>query len=401
MHILSDWLEILLRWGHILVGISWIGTSFYFNWFDLSVRPPEGKTIKDRARGTLHEVHGGSFYYHEQFLPDQDHPRTLAHSGPAQLTFVTGIALLILVYWLGASVYLIDPEVLDLNVATAILLSAAPIVIVWVLYDRLCRKAANDQHIFLAMALVAVVLAWFFGQVFGARAAYVHVGVVLGSIMVANVQQVIVPNHIAMRKQLQAGAPLQTALGEQAKRRSQHNNYITLPVIFSMISIHFPLAYSHQYAWLILSLIMGSGVAVRHYLNLTLAKEQRDFRLIAAALACLAGAVALTFVPAPPAQQNVAELSDPITKDVYEIVQKRCATCHSARPSSEDFTTAPLGFKLDTLSQLRARADKVLQRTILTDDMPPNNVTEMTEEERERLGAWLRSIGTKALPDKN
>ncbi|MGI9451202.1 MAG: urate hydroxylase PuuD, partial [Geminicoccaceae bacterium] len=262
-------------------------------------------------------------------------------------------------------------------------------------------KVANDQHIFLAMALVAVVLAWFFGQVFGARAAYVHVGVVLGAIMVANVQYVIVPNHIAMRKQLQASEPLQTALGEQAKRRSRHNNYITLPVVFSMISIHFPLAYSHQYAWLVLSLIMGSGVAVRHYLNVTLAEEQRDFRLIAAALACLAGAVALTFVPAPPAEQNIAELSDPVTKDVYEIVQKRCATCHSARPSSEDFTTAPLGFKLDTLSQLRARADKVLQRTILTDDMPPNNVTEMTEEERERLGAWLRSIGTKALPDKN
>ncbi|MGI9491055.1 MAG: urate hydroxylase PuuD [Geminicoccaceae bacterium] len=401
MAILLDWLEVLIRWGHILVGISWIGTSFYFNWFDLSVRPPEGRTIKDRARGTLHEVHGGSFYYHEQFLPDQDHPRTLAHSGPAQLTFATGIALLVLVYWFGASVYLIDPEVHDLSVATAILLSAAPILIVWLFYDRLCRKVTDDRVIFVVMAIVTVVLAWFFGQIFGARAAYLHVGVVLGSTMVANVQHAIVPNHIAMRKQLQAGEPLKTAFGDEAKRRSQHNNYITLPVIFSMISIHFPLAYSHQYAWLILSLIMGCGVAVRHYFNVTLAEERRDFRLIAAACACLTGAVALTFIPTPPAEQNLAELSDPVLKDIHEIVQRRCTTCHSARPSSEDFTTAPLGFKLDTLSQLRARADKVLQRSILTDDMPPNNITEMSDDERERLGAWLRSIGAKEVPEEN
>jgi len=400
MDILLEWLTILARWGHIMAGISWIGTSFYFNWFDLSARPPEEKVLKENVRNTLHEMHGGSFYYHEQYWPDSDYKRTLAHSGPAQLTFLTGAALLALVYWYGASIYLIDPQVFSLSKPSAILLSAGGIAIAYPLYDKLCREVESDRKIFFIVAIATGIAAFAFAQLFGGRAAYLHVGAMLGTVMVANVTFVIVPNHIAMRRQIQTGEKLDTWHGYLAKRRSQHNNYITLPVIFSMIGIHFPLAYSHQYSWIILSLVMAAGATLRHFRNVQFTHEKKDLRLLAIAAIFGAAAVALTFIPKPAAQQDPAELADPVLKDIYGIVQERCTTCHSASPTSEDFISAPLGFMLDTLAQLRAKADLVYQRTNVTKDMPIANITEMTDDERERLAAWLRSIGAGSAPEQ-
>jgi uncharacterized membrane protein len=400
MDILLEWLTILVRWGHIMAGISWIGTSFYFNWFDLSARPPEEKVLKENVRNTLHEIHGGSFYYHEQYWPDSDYKRTLAHSGPAQLTFLTGAALIALVYWYGVSIYLIDPQVFSLSKPSAILLSAGSIAIAYPLYDKLCREVDDDRKIFVVMALATIFAAFVFSHLFGGRAAYLHVGAVLGTVMVANVRFVIVPNHIAMRRQIQSGTKLNTRHGYLAKRRSQHNNYFTLPVIFSMLGIHFPLAYSHQYGWVILSLVMAVGVTLRHFRNVQFTHEKTDFRLLAVAALCGAIAIGLTFVPKPAATQDPAELTDPVLRDIYDIVQLRCSTCHSAQPTSEDFTSAPLGFMLDTLAQLRAKASLVYQRTIVTKDMPIGNVTEMTDDERERLRAWLQSIGAGSVPDE-
>ncbi len=400
MDILLEWLTILVRWAHIMAGISWIGTSFYFNWFDLSSRPPKEPVLKENVRNTLHEVHGGSFYYHEQYWPGSDYKRTLAHSGPAQLTFLTGAALLALIYWYGVSIYLIDPLVYNLSKPGAILLSVGSIAIAYPLYDKLCREVDDDRKVFAVVAIATAVAAFALSQFFGGRAAYLHVGAVLGTIMAANVQFVIIPNHIAMRRQIQAGEKLDTHHGFLAKRRSQHNNYITLPVIFSMLGIHFPLAYSHQYAWIILSLVMLAGVMLRHFRNIQFTSEKKDYRLLAVAAVCGVIAIGLTYIPKPAAQQDPAELTDPVLKDIYELVQQRCATCHSAQPTSEDFTSAPLGFMLDTLAQLRAKANLVYQRTLVTKDMPIGNVTNMTEVERERLRAWLQSIGAGPLPEE-
>ena len=394
MNIALNWLETLLRWGHVIAGIAWVGTSFYFNWFDLSARKAREKVARENVRGTLHEVHGGNFYYHEQYWPETEAPGMLAHSGAAQLTFLSGFALLLLIYWLGASIYLIDPSVRALTPAAAIGISAGSIIVAWLAYHFLCGAAANDALVFLGMTLLTAFAAWFFGQVFGARAACVHVGVILGSIMAANVQFIIVPNHIAMHRQLRAGAPLDRNCGALAKRRSRHNNYFALPVVFSMLAIHFPLAYTHRYAWAILTLIMLAGAALRHQRNVLHLGPGKGFPWLIAGGACLAAAIALTFTPAPAARTTAAAPSlAPDAEQVFAIVRTHCASCHSARPASEIFPVAPLGFMLDTPDQLKAGAEKVLQRTVLTHDMPINNATGMTERERELLGAWLSAAG--------
>jgi uncharacterized membrane protein len=400
MEILIEWLTALARWGHIMAGISWIGTSFYFNWFDLSARPPQEPVHKENVRNTLHEVHGGSFYYHEQYWPDTDYRRTLAHAGPAQLTFLTGAALMALTYWYGVSVYLIDPQVYDLSKPSAILLSVGSIALAYPLYDKLCREVSDERKVMIVMAIATVIGAFVFSQLFGGRAAYLHVGAVLGTVMVANVQFVIIPNHIAMRGQIKAGEPLDTHHGYLAKRRSQHNNYITLPVVFCMLGIHFPLAYSHQFSWIVLSLMLAAGVTLRHFRNVRFITEKTDLRLLFLAVALSVAAIGLTFVPKPVATQDMSELDDPVLRNVYDIVQSRCATCHSARPTSEDFASAPLGLVLDTMAQLQAKAELVYQRTIVTEDMPIGNVTEMTDTERETLRSWLTSIGAGEAPEQ-
>jgi uncharacterized membrane protein len=391
-----EWMTILIRWGHVMAGIAWVGTSFYFNWFDLSVRRPNETVIKKNVRGTLHEIHGGSFYYHEQYWPDTDPPRMLGHAGPAQLTFLTGMALIAILYWYGASIYLIDSQIRALSEAHAIMISVVSFLIVWPLYHKLCKATQNDLAVFLWVSALTVVAALFFSNIFGGRAAFLHVGALLGTIMALNVHFVIVPNHIEMRKQIRDGVPLDRSLGEKAKRVSQHNNYFTLPVVFAMLSTHFPLAYGHTLGWLVLSLIMGFGVALRHYRNIQLKSEKKDRRFLLMAAALLCAAIATSQVPATPTEGRQEAVSNQADSEILSIVQSRCTSCHSANPTSEDFTTAPLGFKLDSLAQVRLGASKILQRAVHSKDMPINNMTGMTNEEREALGNWLSAIQSKS-----
>lgn len=388
---LLDWLAILLRWGHVMAGIAWIGTSFYFNWFDLSVRPPENAVLKERVRGTLHEVHGGSFYYHEQYWPEQAPAKMLAHGGPAQLTLLTGLGLMSVFYWYGADVYLIDPQVALLSKGHAVALSVGALLLAWPLYDKLCRSVRDDRLIFLWMAIATALAAWLFSHLFGGRAAFIQIGAMLGSIMVLNVHFVIIPNHIAMLRQIRSGAPLDMAHGERAKRVSQHNNYFTLPVIFTMLSIHFPLATGHPLNWVILLLMMGFGVTLRHWRNLTFKKDRSDRRLLFAALMMLAAAIGVSKVGYATAPEAIPTTAVQTDAQVLAIVHDRCTACHSARPTNSTFTTAPLGFRLDTIAQVKAGADKIVQRAVRGRDMPLNNVTGMTDVERAELGAWLTS----------
>jgi uncharacterized membrane protein len=382
-----DWLAVLLRWGHVMAGIAWIGTSFYFNWFDLSVRPPDASVKKENVRGTLHEIHGGSFYYHEQYWPDHDHPRMLAHSGPAQLTFLSGIALMAVIYWYGASVYLIDPQVARLTKAHAILLSMSGIAVAWPLYYKLIRCVRDDRIVFVWMTVAVTSAAWLFTGIFGARAAFIQVGAMLGTIMALSVHFVIVPNHIQMRRQIQKGEPLDTECGKRAKRVSTHNNYFTLPVIFAMLSSHFPQIVGHPLNWVIMILIMGFGVTLRHWRNLQFKTDRSDRRLLFGAFVLLAAGIGVSRINfVQDAGQNAAAVS---AKVVMDIVHQRCTVCHSAQPTDENFPSAPLGFRLDTIEQLTAGSDKVAQRAVRSREMPPGNVTNMTDEERAALSAWL------------
>ncbi|WP_315918272.1 urate hydroxylase PuuD [Mesorhizobium sp. SP-1A] len=388
---LMDWAAILLRWGHVMAGIAWIGTSFYFNWFDLSVRQPAAPVLNGNVRGTLHEVHGGSFYYHEQYWPEQAPARMLAHGGPAQLTLLTGLGLMALFYWYGADVYLVDPQVAHMSKGHAIALSVGGLLLAWPLYYKLCRSVRDDRLIFFWMAVAIAVAACLYSHLFGGRAAFIQIGAMLGSIMVLSVHFVIIPNHIAMLRQIRAGEALDIAHGERAKRVSQHNNYFTLPVIFTMLSIHFPLATGHPLNWVILLLVMGFGVTLRHWRNLTFKKGRSDRRLLLCALALLAAAVGIskTDLSAPTETPKAAAL--PSDAQIRTIVHARCAACHSDHPTNPTFTTAPLGFRLDTLEQVKAGADKIVQRAVRGRDMPLNNTTGMTDAERAELGAWLAS----------
>ncbi|UQA62007.1 urate hydroxylase PuuD [Polyangium aurulentum] len=387
----QDWIAILLRWLHLMAGIAWVGTSFYFNWFDLSVRPPKGKVLKENIRGTLDEIHGGSFYYHEQYWPDTHPERLLVHAWPAKTTLITGILLLTGIYWHGARTYLIDPSVADLPPIAAIGISFVSLVACWFFYDLLCFFADSNRTVFVVMSLFVALAAWCYQHVFSGRAAYIHVGAMLGTCMGLNVWTSIVPHHIAMRKRLMAGQPIDKKDGEKAKRRSQHNNYFTLPVTFAMISNHFALAYNHHRAWLILCLLMAGGVSIRHYLNVLYKEDRKERSLLAVVVAAFGGAIGLSFVrPAPPPVVGPVD-----TPTAMAIVQRRCMPCHSQKPTHPSFAAPPSGFILETPEHVMAKAEKVVQRTSVTRDMPQGNATGMTDEERAQLKVWVEGQGKK------
>ncbi|TKD07573.1 urate hydroxylase PuuD [Polyangium fumosum] len=389
MAVFQDWIAILLRWLHLMAGIAWVGTSFYFNWFDLSVRPPKGKVLKENIRGTLDEIHGGSFYYHEQYWPNAHPERLLVHAWPAKTTLVTGALLLAGIYWYGARTYLIDPSVADIGPTAAIGISIASILACWFFYNELCFFIENNRVVMAVMAVFVAVAAYGYQHVFSGRAAYIHVGAMLGTCMGLNVWTSIVPHHIAMRKQLNAGEKLDLRHGEEAKRRSQHNNYFTLPVTFAMISNHFALAYNHHRAWLILWLLMAGGVSIRHYLNISFKYDRKERSLLVAVAAVFGGAMGLSFLrPAPPVVVGPVD-----TATAMAIVQKRCVPCHSQKPTHPTFVAPPSGFMLDTPEQVLAKAEKVVQRTSVTRDMPLGNVTAMTDEERAQLKVWIEGQG--------
>ena len=390
MDLLNDWLVALLRWGHVLAGITWVGTSFYFNWFDLSVRKAEGPVIKENVRGTLTEVHGGSFYYHEQFWPSEEPPRMLHHSGPAQLTFLTGGLLLAMIYWLGAGTYLIDAQVMDLSPWAAVAISAASLALGWLLYHRLCLMVESDRLVFAIMVLAVSLAGWGYLQVFNPRAALLHMGALLGTIMALNVVFVIVPNHIGMREQIRSSKPLDTNLGEKAKRHSQHNNYFTLPVVFAMVGIHFPLAFGHPLAWLVLPLVMVAGVAFRHFRNVQMQHDKTDYRLLAGGLALLALAIAVTFVDIR-ATKVSTPAGQPSMEQAMSLIRAHCTPCHSRTPTDENFAEAPAGLALDGLADIKGKTAKIYEQTVRDRIMPLGNSTGMTEEERALLGIWLKS----------
>lgn len=385
-----DWLSILVRWGHVIAAITWIGTSFYFNWFDLRVRPTQDPVTKENNRGTIHEMHGGSFYYHEQYWPDRDHPRTLAHSGPAQFTFLSGLALLALLYWVGAGVYLVDSAVLNVSPMTGVLISIFLLAVIWPVYYAMVLNIRSERVFGACFAAVVLLLCYLCVHVFSARGAFIQVGAMLGTVMALSVHFVIVPNHIKMRRQIQQGQPLDITLGERAKRVSAHNNYITLPVIFAMLSTHFSAVTGNRFNWLVLFLLMLAGVLLRHWRNVQFKTDRSDLRILLAAVLAMALGIVLTRLPTP---GNDASSAAPVASSgqIREIVQNRCVTCHSATPSSPLFTSAPLGFKLDTLEQIEASAPLILARAVNSKEMPPGNLTGMSDEERALLGAWLKS----------
>jgi uncharacterized membrane protein len=388
-----DWLNLLVRWLHLTAGIAWIGASFYFIWLDNHLRPPERANA--RIAGELWSIHGGGFYRNEKFLlgperiPDELH----WFKWEAYFTFLSGFALLAIVYWHGARTYLIDADVADLSPAVAIGLSAGSLVLAWLVYDGLCRSPLGERGPARPPLGVARVITppGGVGQIFSGRAAYLHVGAMIGTIMVANVYFVIIPGQEEMVAAIRAGRAPDPAPGLRGKQRSVHNNYLTLPVLLLMLSQHYPMTYQHEHAWAVLGALVVIGVVVRHFFNL----RHKGRIVVALPAAAIAGVVALALVIAPPgiaSRPPATAGADAVPFDeVRAIINERCVACHAARPTQEGIAAPPAGIILETPQQIRRFAGRIYEQAVTKQAMPAGNLTEMTAAERATLGTWFQS----------
>ncbi len=384
-----DWLNLLVRWLHFTAGISWIGASFYFVWLDNHLTPPvKPEELADGVSGELWAVHGGGFYHNQKYLTgptSEPLPQNLHwFKWEAYATWLSGMAMLALIYWAGASTYLIDKSVLDLSPAAAIAISIASIVAGWIVYDLLCR-IFEKQPLVLGVSVFAVLVlaAWALFHVFSPRAAYIHIGSIIGTIMVANVAMVIIPGQRKMLAAIRAGRAPDFRYGMLGKTRSVHNTYFTLPVLFIMISNHYPMTYQSPYGWITLVFISLAGVLVRQFFLYT-HKGRIVLALPLAALVILA-AVAFAIAPRPgPANAEPVSFAQ-----VQPIVAQRCAVCHSTHPTQPGFTTAPAGVLLDTPAHIATNAQRIQTQAVTTHAMPLGNVTGMSDAERATLGAWI------------
>ena len=386
---LLDWLNLLLRWSHFVVGVGWIGASFYFIWLDLSLRQRE--RMNPGVYGTSWLVHGGGFYHVEKYtvaperLPEDLH----WFVWEAYLTWLTGFALLVIQYYFNATSYLIDPSVMPLTPWQAIGISMASLAGGWLAYDGLCRSPVGRRPALLAVCVFALILAsaWLFSHVFSGRGALIHVGAFVGTMMAANVFMVIIPNQRKMTASLIAGGKPDPRLGSIGKQRSTHNNYLTLPVLLMMISGHYPMLHSHPQTWLVVGLILVTGATVRHFINRSDAGDEfatYSWALLAAAIALL-GAIYLT----RPAERDTAAMPVPADADVLAILDAHCVMCHADRPTHDGFEAPPADIRLETLAELRRYADRVVAQAVRGEAMPLGNETGMTSEDRAALGAWI------------
>ncbi|HEX4884709.1 MAG TPA: urate hydroxylase PuuD [Casimicrobiaceae bacterium] len=382
-----DWLNLLIRWIHLIVGIAWIGSSFYFVWLDNSLLPPKRKADADEGvGGELWAVHGGGFYHVQKFrVAPAELPAPLHwFKWEAYTTWMSGFALLVVQYYFNARTYMIDPAVADLAPWQAIGISLGLVVAGWVLYDQLCKRAGLAREGVVAATMIAFVAlaAWGLSHLFSGRAMYLQVGAMLGTLMAANVLFVIIPAQRQLVVAKERGEAPDPVHGLRGKQRSVHNNYFTLPVLFVMISPHYPMTWGHPRAWLVLVAILLLAAWVRHFFNL----RHRGRTVWAIPASAAAGALALAFAIAP-ARPDAS--GAPAFARVQAIVAARCASCHAELPTQQGFGTAPKGLMLDTPERIVAAAARIHEQSVATKAMPIGNLTNMTDGERRELGAWI------------
>lgn len=386
---LLEWLNIVVRLMHITFGIAWIGASFYFVFLENALNRTHD--VREELAGNLWAVHGGGFYYLEKYkVAPKQIPRELHwFKYEAYFTWLTGFSLLIVVYYFNASGMLIDPQVLNLSTTAAVSLGVGSFAVAWVIYDQLCKTPlVRHQLWFAALGLVILTaFAWFYCHVFSARAAYLHFGAMIGTLMVANVYFVIIPGQKAMVQAATEGRPVDPTLGKNSLARSLHNNYFTLPVLFVMVSNHFPSTFGNAYPWAVLLGITVGTAGVKHWLNLREKKQESGWVLPLSA-ALLLG---IAFVTAPKSEAGGAPVCKPNVgiAEVHAIVQRRCIQCHSSSPTDDVFKSAPNGIKYDTPADIVRLKDKIMQRVVVTKTMPQNNKTQMTQEERDLIRCWI------------
>ncbi len=387
-----EWVNLVMRWAHVVLGIAWIGASFYFIFLENSLNRTEN--LRDELAGNLWAIHGGGFYYVEKYkIAPADLPKKLHwFKYEAYFTWLTGFILLILVYYLNAKAFMVDPSVRDINSATAVCIGIGTIIFGWIAYDLLCKSSLVHRKFLFAFTgfLLVTGISIFLSKMLSGRAAFMHVGALLGTIMAGNVFFTIIPSQKALVKAAKENKPLDPNLGKHAGLRSLHNNYITLPVIFIMISNHFPSTFGNQFNWAVLSGLTLASVAVRHFINLY-EKGRYVIWIIPFAVVSL---IALVLVTAPTTTKNSLKNSAPVSfSQVQPIILKRCVQCHSAIPTDDVQKIAPNGIAFDTPDQVVKQKERIMVRVVQTNTMPQANKTGITMEERELIGRWIEQGG--------
>ncbi|MBX9741820.1 MAG: urate hydroxylase PuuD [Beijerinckiaceae bacterium] len=396
--IASEWANFLIRWVHVIAGIAWIGSSFYFVHLDLSLRKHD--KLGAGIGGEAWQVHGGGFYNMVKYVVAPPHlPKELTwFKWEAYATWISGMAMLIVLYYTQAELYLIDRTVLDISPAVAISISVAGLALGWVIYDLMCKSplGRNDALLGAVGFVLLVALSYGFTKVFSGRGAYIQIGAMIGTIMVASVAMTIIPNQRKIVTSLLKGETPDPRLGAAGKQRSVHNNYLTLPVVFLMISNHYPLAFASRWNWLIIALVVVIGVTVRHFYNSRHAhKPSPWWTWLVAAAAFLA----IVFLSAQPmltqkaaATPSPAGVQKAAFSDVQDIVISRCSMCHAAEPVWDGVGVAPKGVMLETPEQIRLHAHAIWLQAVATRAMPPGgNITEISDEDRGVIAAWVQA----------
>ena len=397
--VLWEWVGIAVRWTHVITAIAWIGSSFYFVALDLGLR--QTPSLPPLAHGEEWQVHGGGFYHINKYLvaPAMLPEHLTWFKWESYATWLSGFAMLFLVYYMGAEMFLIDPAVADLAVWQAIAISVASLAFGWVAYDGLCKVfvKANQTVLMVALFGVLVGMSWFYTQVFSGRAALLHLGAFTATIMSANVFVVIMPNQRVVVADLKAGRVPDPKYGKIAKQRSTHNNYLTLPVIFLMLSNHYPLVFATQYNWIIASLVFLMGVTIRHWFNTKHARRGNPHWTWGVTVVLFLVIAWLSTAPmrlvAPEAALRGPALhyaSAAGFDDVVSIVQGRCSMCHAAEPSWQGLLWPPKGVVLETPAQIAHEARRIYMQAGITHAMPPANLSYIEPQEREAIVRWFR-----------
>ncbi|WP_018237430.1 urate hydroxylase PuuD [Ensifer sp. BR816] len=396
-----DWLTFAVRWLHVITGIAWIGSSFYFVALDLGLRQRPGMPLG--AYGEEWQVHGGGFYHIQKYLvaPENMPEHLIWFKWESYVTWLSGFGMLALVYYAGADLYLIDPSVLDVSKPTAIAISLASLAFGWLAYDTICRSPLGNDNTRLMVLLyfILVAVAWGFTQLFTGRAAYLHLGAFTATIMSANVFFIIIPNQKKVVADLIAGRTPDPALGKQAKQRSTHNNYLTLPVLFLMLSNHYPLAFGTAYNWIIASLVFLMGVTIRHWFNTQHARKGSPTWTWLVTVLLFIVIMWLSTVPkvlseGGEARASTTEQAVVATADfskVRDTVLGRCSMCHAREPGWEGIVVPPKGVILESDGNIVEHAREIYLQAGRSRAMPPANVTGVTEEERQLLATWYET----------
>jgi len=403
--LLMDWLEFAVRWLHVITAIAWIGSSFYFIALDLGLH--RDRNLPSGADGEEWQVHGGGFYHIQKYLvaPEAMPDHLVWFKWESYWTWLSGFALLVLVYYLGAELFLIDRTVLDIPVWQGVAISLASLGFGWIAYDQICKSRFGDDNtrLMLGLYVILVGMAYFYTSVFSGRAALLHLGAFTATIMSANVFAIIMPNQRIVVADLKAGRKPDPKYGKIAKQRSTHNNYLTLPVIFLMLSNHYPLAFASEHNWIIASLVFLMGVTIRHFFNtMHMRKGKPTWNIAATVLIFLV----IAWLSSPRAyvyadEDEAAVLAPAALRfaeaegfgEVHDIVMGRCSMCHAAEPSWPGLHWPPKGVMLETRAQVAQQARDIYMQAGASHAMPPGNLSYMEPEERARIVAWFREAG--------